>query len=69
MALENPAPYIKSVHETGVGGGETAAVITLQSGRVIVLAFDILGVYESEEAYWNGEAEPIWMSDEGFCTP
>lgn len=71
-ALDNPAPYIKSVHQTHVGGGELATVVTLQGGQAIVFAFNIMGIYESEQAYWDcqdGEAGLIWMSEEEFCTP
>lgn len=71
-AIDHPAPYIKSVHQTHVGGGELATVVTLQDGKALVFAFNILGIYESEQAYWDcedGETGLVWMSGEGFCTP
>lgn len=71
-ALDHPAPYIKSLHQTHVGGGELATVVTLQDGKALVFAFGLMGVYESEEAYWDsedGETGVIWMSEDGFCAP
>lgn len=63
----NNLPYVESVHSALVGGGEEATFIVLKGGRTIVLAFGIVGVYESEESYWEGETEPIWMSEEDLC--
>lgn len=60
-------PYVESIHTASVGGGEEATFIKLTDGKCIVLAFDLIGVYESEQAYWEGDEGQeglLWMSEE-----
>lgn len=63
----NIAPYVEAIEVVGIGGGEDATIITLKGGRAIVLAFGIVGIYSSVEAYWEGEETPVWMSEDDFC--
>jgi hypothetical protein len=62
--------YIETIQVGSVGGSEDATFIHLHGGAVIVLAFNIVGVYASEDDYWGdqeGNTKPLWLSDEGLA--
>jgi hypothetical protein len=69
-------PYVQSVHTANVGGGEVATFVNLKGGRCLVLAFNLVGLYDSEEAYWTCDDDPdepgrglVWLSADEACEP
>ena len=57
--------YVRDCYTLGVGGGEDAAIIELHDGTAIVIAFDVVALYPSVEAYLEGHP-PFTPNANGF---
>jgi hypothetical protein len=56
-------PYaVESAYTAEVGGGEVAAFTLFRNGQCMVVAFDIVALYASVEAYNEAEA-PLWSRE------